>query len=485
MNILGYKLLVDKQLIRKITILSTLVKNNLSIPLEYLEVITKASRRTILQDISAFNHEAHTDMRINKNDEDILTMRCENPLIIPEYIERISKSSPLYQVIEFCYSGEHLSIGQLADVLFVSESSLKKYLSILKGVLKEFSLSLQLSPVEITGNENDIRFFYFQYFRYAHDSYNAPVRQDQTFAIYEIIRNIRDEAGVSLNVDYHRLSLWLSVFEQRVKLKRFTYISGKVVQKHLATPSYARFKKAFLLNFDTNEYLANIPESEIIYAFITRLDAILYEKGAAFFMEDFSDDHLKYDECISCFLKDNSLHIGAHSDLKLTLTAFLSNILLLSDLTPYFQRTNEELLQQVNHHYQFMQNQWISLFKKFKLDFIYPFELASKLTLVTIAYLQLHENKKNILFSFTGDPSVLMYYKSLAFRITPQGMNPIFIFNEPLNNTLIKKLDIDICVHNFVPQEKLDVQTAVKLSNIPQENDWGALLALLGQISLK
>ena len=483
MNELGYRLLVDKVIIRRVKILSTLIENNLKVSLRQIEIETKTSRRTILQDISHFNIEEHNNMHIYRTDDNFLILQCDNTLVVSEYISQLSKDSPLFRVIELCYFGKNVSLGKLSDILFVSESSLKKYLSKLKIILSEFSLSLQTSPLDIIGNENNIRFFYFQYFRYAHDNYNIYIREELTFLLCKTIYNIKDKNNFVLNLDYQRLSLWMSIFEQRIKLKRFTHIPDKIIKKHIYSSSYSRFKKFFLLNFQTSEYLNNIPESEIVYAFITRLDAIIYEKGNAFFMDDFLVEHLKYEDCISNFFKEKQLHLGMHIDLKLTLTAFLSNVMLLSDLTTYFQRTNEELLKYVHQHFQLMQNHWLTLFKNYSLDFHHPNEVAAKLTLLTAAYLKLNEGKK-LLFSLTGDPSALMYYKSLATKVIPQGMDATFVFNEPLNNTLIKKLAIDICIHNFVPQEKLVVATSIKLSTVPQENEWESLLTKLVKISL-
>lgn len=479
MNQLGYNLLIDKGIKRRIMMLINLVGSTMPLSLDYLAELSGASKRTLLFDISHFNEENLFEMQITKNDRNELTLTYKNPMLIPEYIDTISKDSPLFTIIESCFSGHVKSIEETADDLFLSITSLKKYLTILKRVLKNFDLQLQLSPLEITGNESAIRYFYFHYFRYANDHYNLLIREDQSISVHKVANILVTDFGLVLNIDYNRLLTWLVVFEQRIKLGRFTYISEDIIEKHRLSPSYIKFKNAFLFSFHANQYLNNLPESELIYAFITRLDTIYYETKAAYFMEDYSHNLLKYETCINDFFRLNNLHVGINIDLKTALQAYLSNTESLSDLTSHFQQINEELLLQVKEHHSSMHTDWHELLIENKFNFQYPLDIAAKLTLITVSFLKNNRKTKKILFSFTGEPAALIFYKSVAIRVIPSDMEAIFIFNESINDHLIKKRSIDLCVHNYVLQEEITLCKSIKLSNVPKENEWIYLLTTL------
>lgn len=482
MNQLFHNLIIDKKLKRLIVLLNTLVNRNIPISLDYLAELSGTSKRTLLFDISQFNKESPFEMKIIKNDREELTLICENPLLVPKYIDDISKNSPLFAIIESCYSGQINSIEETSENLFLSVTPLKKHLIALKEILKNFDLQLQLSPLEITGNESAIRYFYFQYFRYANDNYNLIIREDHFIGVHQVVNNLMTDFGLVLNVDYNRLLTWLSIFEQRIKLGRINYIPEDIIEKHRFSPSYIKFKNAFLFSFHSNQYLKNLPESELIYAFITRLDTIFYETKAAYFMDDYSHNLLKYETCVNDFFRLYSLHAGIDIDLKTSLQAYLSNTESLSDLSPHFQQINKELLSYVQEHHSSLQNDWYELLLENKFSFQYPLDIAAKLTLITVSFIQDNRNKKKILFSFTGEPTALIFYKSIATRLIPSNLQAVFIFNEPITNHLIKKMSIDVCVHNYVLQEEIKLCKSIKLSSVPKENEWIYLLTTLFSI---
>ncbi len=476
MNTLIYELLVDKGIKRRITILNNLAGNNLPVSVDYLADLTNTSKRTLLQDVSYFNEDNPFDMQITKNERNELILESENPMLVAKYVDYISKDSPLFTVIEACYSGNIKSIEEIADNLFVSVTTLKKHLAIFKKILKDFNLQLQLSPLEITGDESSIRYFYFQYFKYGNDHYSLSIRKDQINDVHKVIDIINSDFGLFLNVDYNRLNIWLAIFEQRIKLRRYAYISENIMEKHRNSNSYITFKNAFSFSFNSNPYLKNLPESELIYAFITRLDAILYETKSVFFMDDYATNLLKYENCVNSFLRLNGLHTGIYNDLKITLQAYLSNTESLSDLTPYFEQINDELLAQVEKSHSSMHGDWYKVLMENKHTFVHTYEIAAKLTLITLSNLTI---KKNILFSFTGEPAALIFYKSIALKITPSDMVAIFIFNEKINDHLIKKLSIDICIYNYILDEELTLCTSIRISNVPKINEWNYLLTKL------
>lgn len=480
MNTLAYKLIVDKTIKRKITIINTLSENRQPTKIDELVENLKISKKTLLVTISQINQEDIPGIHILLLSKNEIILKVNNPFEIRFYIDHLLKNSPLFTIIEFIYSGKIYTIQELSDILYISESGIRKHLELLKRIVREYSLTIQLTPVDITGNETDIRYFYFQYFQYAHETSAVPLRPDQLESLYNTISSIHNEYGFVLNLDYHRIAHLLAVSEQRISLKHSIYLPPSIIEKYITSNSYLKFKQAFFEHFKDNPILNNLSEKELIHAFIVRLDSIIYEPNLAFYMDDFTFDLAKYDSLINNFFQNNNLHLGINNDLKFTLQAYLSNLSFLSDVTPLFQKTNEGIQIQISQNYETLKNNWYELLVASDLNFKFPMDIAVSLTLITVAQTYLFKQvTKRVLYVFTGEPATINYYKYLVLKVIPQNVQPFFVFNKPLNNTLLEKYSTDICVHNFSPQEKLIYCQSIQLSDVPKESEWSALLNIL------
>ncbi|MEG2937912.1 MAG: hypothetical protein RR812_05845, partial [Vagococcus sp.] len=316
-----------------------------------------------------------------------------------------------------------------------------------------------------------------------HDNSILQVRTDQGQSIYKTIASIANAAGFALNVDYPRAIYWTAILEQRVKNGHGIYIKDSIQNIHKNSTSFFQFKKAFLENFSSNPVLSSLSESELIYAFIVRLDTLTYETNSAFFMNDYMEELVQFDGPISAFLSKRKLHPGLYHELKISLQAFLLNTTFLTELTPFFQQLDDELLVQVQHNYPDILNDWVSILDNYHIQFEFLTYIAVSLTLITVSYLQLNpKKKKKILFSFSGNASTINYFKSIALRIVPRDSEAIFIFNQSLSDTLLLNLNIDICVVNFFDHSPISICPVVKLSTIPLEIEWTNLLSYLYEL---
>lgn len=57
-------------------------------------------------------------------------------------------------------------------------------------------------------------------------------------------------------------------------------------------------------------------------------------------------------------------------------------------------------------------------------------------------------------------------------------MEVFFHFNHTLDDLLLEKAAVDICVINFEPINELSFSQIVKLSTFPLENEWRELLLM-------
>lgn len=478
---LTYNLLVDRVAKRKAQIFSLLATSPVPLDVNFLVSQTNFSKRTISDYITAFNTERPYNMELPQNSQNEFTLKTKDPSSISLYLNAITENNPLFSIIELIYGNTTETIETLADHLFLSDSSVKRYLSHLKKELKKYDLNLTLTPkIDIVGDEITIRYFFFRYFRYAFDNSFLPIKEHQTTLVYQTISKLISDSGFALSIDYTRVSNLISIFEQRIKTGYTVHISENVKALHRDSDSFRRFKRAFLPNFEKKLDTGLLSEDELMYAYILRLDALTYESQSTFFYADYESQIAQFEPVVSKFLTQSNLHPGLYINLKIILQAFLMNTTFLTDLAPYYQELDKELHKQVHLSYPDMVTDWLALLDKHQMKFKFVKDVAVSLTLITTSFLEMSSKKDlKVLFSFSGDPASIGYYKSTALKVVPRDAEVIFLFNKELNDEILDLLSIDICIVNFRIQAPISVCKIVKLSPIPLEIEWFSLLSTL------
>lgn len=478
MNDLSYSLLVDKSLKRKVTILSMMLEASSPIPLETISHRLRVTQKTTQQDITFINEQFPDTIKLLIYNGVPSLHKISDNHLITNHLNTLVENNPLFFVIESIFNGNTHDSYYYSDKLFISDSTLKKHLSILRSVLEHYSLTLSTSPIDIIGNEMNIRYFYFQYFRYGRKTSHNTLRDDQYMFVYNTIQSLIDNYGLVLNVDYYRVASWLLIFETRLEQQKFVQIPKKVHDKYKDKASYLKFKSAVLTHFSNNPLSSRLNDSEILFCYLTRLDTIIYEEHKSFFTNDFFYQFKNFEKLILSFFEKSNLGLSKNISLVYILQAYLTNLSMLTELTPLFQTIPYKLTRIVEKKYPATITIWHELLKK-EMDFSYAYDVAINLTLLTET--KMHK-KKNILFVLTGESSSVNFYKENALKCTPYDMNPIFVFNAPLDNNLLEKINIDLCVCNLTPPKSIDPAKLFRLSDIPLESEWQELLTLLYNI---
>lgn len=478
---LTYNLLVDRVAKKKALIFSLIATSPVPVSINYLEEHSKFSKRTISDYIVLFNSEQPYGMEISLNGKNKFSLQAKKPSAISLYLNTITEANPLFNIIELIYSSTTETVDSLVEKLYLSHSSVKRYLSHLKNELKKYKLRLQLTPnIELRGDECTIRYFFFRYFRYVFDNSVLPTQPHQTEMVYNTLSKLIDDSGFALSIDYTRAVNWISIFEQRIKNGYSVHFPEHIMNLHRNSDSFSRFKKAFIPNFKNNPNINSISEHELMYVYIMRLDTLTYERHSTFFYADYTSELAHFEPLVSDFFAKQVLHPGLYINLKIALQAFLMNTTFLTDLAPFFQELDNELHIQVQHNHQEILNNWLTVLNQHDMKFEFLKDVAVGLTLITISALQMSSKKDlKVLFSFSGDPSTITYYKSIAIKVVPRDAEVIFVFNKQLTNEFLDMLSIDVCIVNFRIQDTITACTLVRLSPIPLEVEWLTVLSYL------
>ncbi len=83
---------------------------------------------------------------------------------------KILSESTVYHLLEIIFLYENKTITDLANMLFVSPSTLYRMIDQINDRVMEFGFKIETSPCRVTGQEENIRYFYYQYFfeKYSH-----------------------------------------------------------------------------------------------------------------------------------------------------------------------------------------------------------------------------------------------------------------------------------------------------------------------------
>ncbi|MBP2099474.1 helix-turn-helix domain-containing protein [Enterococcus rivorum] len=465
MDKLSYKLIIDKINKRHVDLLHLMLESNKPILLTTLMNYCKVSMRTIKSDFEFFKEMFPDNIYFTKYHGHLAIELIGTLDPIEEYQKSLIENNPLFLVIENSFFSEHETVDSLAEELFISSSTLRKYLNHLKNVLSDYDLSLNLNPIQITGNEFNIRFFYFSYFEQHPEARKLNVLSAEKTA-YNTISLLTERFKKILTIDYHRLTNWQIIVEHRLAQKRYVHFDETVYLNYCNDQAFIMLHEALQETF-SEHILGELNKHEMLYSYLIILDTVLYDKEAYFFVNDFFERLIVFEPMTTAFFKESNLPFSSHMELKTMLQAFLANLTALTDLTPLFQKNDAQLTIFAKEKYPEIMNRWLSLLNIYS-TFVYKEEVAVSLTILTIANIK---RNKRVLLSLSGTPATINYYKILVEKLLPREVDLLCHSNQPLDNSLIKKMEIDLCIYNYKPEAPITFCKTVDISKMSLKSE--------------
>lgn len=124
---------------------------------------------------------------------------------------------------------------------------MKNYTKTFREVLKDFNLDLDTTNFSFIGNEADIRYFFFQYFRSIHESSAPIIHNNQYHEITEVLETMKKEYDLNLNFDYYRATIWMFIIEKRIENQHFIEFDTSILEKYEKKIAINGLKQLFLL----------------------------------------------------------------------------------------------------------------------------------------------------------------------------------------------------------------------------------------------
>ena len=486
-----YKLIYDKRLKRSISILEMLNRARNHITIKELVEELEISKKTVLTTLEYAASLLPPTLSLIESEKGIKLHNEGNQSVEVAIID-IAKKTLSYQIIEHAFYNLDLNINDLADKIFVSESTIRVRIKHMNKTLNQFGLKLSYYSVTMTGDEANIRYFYYTYFSEFQELYIA-VCDERLQYCNTIYNNLRTEISKSelkrLNYNYQQIARWLLITRERMELGEFVKIKSDLILRIKKRRSYSVFRRVYENEIAQHIGGHSVPEAEIIWAYIVSFNTIIY-------MNNENDWMLFYNE------KDNALQIekikkvlakmldiipiqNAEKDEFLNVhTAYLLNMSILTELSSVFQLGNPAVKKFVLTNNKSLYSVWFNCLSKLEKNDLFELSdinsISVQLAMITTQFCKKSTRPaEKVLFSFEGESGVVVYLEAMARKMLPAGVEAVFIYDEPITTSLVEKRGLDLLVHNYELAEKINGCRKLRMSFLPQIKEWTSLRELL------
>lgn len=224
------------------------------------------SNATLYRDISNLNNMLDP-IKILTNDliKISIPIHYNNRFIFSSFL----KKSTEFNLIQEIYFREDHSLLSLADMFFVSESTVRRMIRKINKELLPYGIKIGSTPIKLFGNEKNIYNLMVRYFEETYPSHDYPFSSLKLNVLQKIILATTDKQNDNFNYpDVERLKLIIIVIIIRLQ-------NGNTIDTSLADPptishniiSNPVYKKLFkaIFKFELNKKSLN----QILYPFST------------------------------------------------------------------------------------------------------------------------------------------------------------------------------------------------------------------------
>ena len=158
------KTLIPKPELRRLELIQLLNSEKRDLTTTEIASLLDCNERIIKEDISKINRDKSGHFKIYTQGDKV-RIEFKKNIGIDYVIQSMMKNTLAFRIVEKSFFSENLSLEQAAEKLFLSPSSLYRYINLINAVMKkDFNLKIVTYPFQIVGDEEVIRYFYLQYF---------------------------------------------------------------------------------------------------------------------------------------------------------------------------------------------------------------------------------------------------------------------------------------------------------------------------------
>lgn len=472
--------ITNKPLIRWLQILNEFEKNACCNAND-LAILTESTSRTIGKDICQIRDYFEDSITIESTHQGYVFKQLK----LVTYEEKktaLLENEPLFLILEKIFFAELYTLDDWSDQLHLSKTTLLKYLKKIQSQLVHFDLDITHDPVNIIGQEADIRHFFCTFF------YESEITPHTIFPSVSAQQAVNEISCLYKNDFYRNTSFFLYTYLLYISVERFMQGNTVNVNNHLRCVLTDRMQQvhAEKINDVIEKYYGiRLPEDELIFLFCSiitqrKMSDIIVEK-------QFCSTYNQWPE--SKRLAEDFLEILDCSDEnKLVNLTFLESFFTTAKLKEYLCISANRNTQDINRFIQkifpnecrkyqhFLENSsaYHSLYSH---DFLVDFTSNLVIYVETIRE-RYWKNKKNIAFLFEGNNHVIQFIEALSNKYFMEYQYVFYPNASEVNKNYLLKNKIDFLITNHPEhvEEFQEVTECILFRSIPSASDWNRLL---------
>lgn len=225
---------------RRLEVIEHLYANDGWLPLKELAQNTASSERILKQDMILLREQFSKEV-LQTSHRGIRLVLPSNKDIDDVY-RFILKNSLAFNFIERLIYDETKTVAELAEELFVSQSTLIRLIKKINSSLVAFYVQVQTNPCKmISDSEENIRYFYISYFSERYSNFEWPYKTiDQSF-FEQFLLFLANTVGTPLDfADFKRLKHWTAI--PFLRTQQGHYVTIKSDRYSHMIPDFTKFQ---------------------------------------------------------------------------------------------------------------------------------------------------------------------------------------------------------------------------------------------------
>lgn len=473
----------NKTTVRWLKMLNTLEKSTVCSATE-LAKISHSTSRTIGKDVHHIRDYFQDAILLRSTHHGYVLIQ----LSVTAYEEKkaaLLSNEPLFIILESIFFSELHALDEWSDKLYLSKKTLAKYLSNLQDQLTHFDLRLSKDPVNIIGNEADIRKFFCTLF------YESKITPHTVFPSLAAHQAVNEMSHLFENESYQNTSFSLYTYLLYITLERYLQGHTVVISKEL---HHALRHSVQLFHFQQinvvidKYYDLKLSENELIFLFVSIIT-----------QRKLSNVTIEQKFCLSY---NHWSHIGAltndfaqllalspqHDKRSLIfLESFFTTAKLKECMSVSANRNTEDInlfIQQIfpneflrYHEFLAHNTNYLAIYSK-----AYLTDFCSNLVIyIETIRLRYWRKKQHIAFIFEGNNNITQFIEALSDKYFDVHHRIFYPHSGEVNQSYLINNHIDLLVTNYPEhmREFRDVTDCLLFKSIPDAADWNRLIKQL------
>ncbi|MBW9323878.1 HTH domain-containing protein [Enterococcus casseliflavus] len=480
MKDLQLKFVVSPTLVRWLKILNTLEKKTVTTR-GMLAHSNNVTERTILNDMKKLKVYFYESIQIvsTNNGYDFIKL---DPVLFLKQKEKLLENEVLFELVGNVFYGELEEVSELIERFDLSETTFRRYLKQISPVLEEYNLELRLDPIDLIGNEANIRKFFKDFYYEGEMTPHTlvPPKELNDIVKNQLIPNFsKFTIGTGISPAEFYYNLYIAI--ERVRHGKRVIVPRKLIEH---TRNSANYQFFLLLELEIKKiYDVDLTETEFCWLYLITiskrpLDRIDQEK---LFCKDFLL-HNSFRSFTKKYIKSCFPELYFTEAYWIIKAFFLSKYInhLITPIqnkvmTEIIEKTKLDNVNEYNMNYSFL----TPYFCEFDLTDNYLEDISTSLTLLMIRLKDKYLRKRlRIVFLLEGDVYLCQNIFSKALQYFGERHELLLIKIQMLTNDFFGQENIDLIVTNYKDYltEYIFNHEYLLLKTVPDNRDWRLLI---------